>query len=57
MSANHICTDCHLPIPAGQAVGRSRSFEKVYFCKPCARDNAIEPVQSWAPCVVPQRVA
>jgi hypothetical protein len=57
MSANHICTDCHLPIPAGQAVIRTRSFVRVAYCQPCARDNAIEPVQPWAPCVVPQRVA
>lgn len=57
MSATYTCTDCHLPIPAGQAVLRSVSFVRVAYCLPCARDNHIEPARPWAPCVVPQRVA
>lgn len=33
------CTDCHLPIPNGQAFVRTNSrFERVSFCKPCAED-------------------
>jgi len=41
MSANYTCTDCHHPIPGGQAVLRSISFERVAFCQPCAKDRGI----------------
>lgn len=30
------CTICHRRIPAGEAVIRSVSFERVHYCRPCA---------------------
>jgi hypothetical protein len=37
----HSCTDCHRPIPAGMAVIRSVSFQRVTYCQPCAADRGL----------------
>ena len=58
MSATYHCTDCRFPIPAGEAVIRSQSFQRVTYCRPCAIDLGIfvpAPVESVE--VMPQRVA
>jgi hypothetical protein len=41
MSATYTCTDCDQPIPAGLAVIRSVSFQRVTYCQPCATDRGI----------------
>lgn len=39
--SKHICRDCRIPIPHGQAVLRSMSLKRVAFCKPCAEDAGL----------------
>jgi hypothetical protein len=39
--STYICTDCNHSIPAGQAVLRSVSFQRVAYCRPCATDRGI----------------
>ena len=37
----HTCTDCHTTIPSGLAVIRTRSFQRVTYCRPCAVELGI----------------
>jgi hypothetical protein len=39
--STYTCTDCHQPIPAGHAVIRSVSFQRVAYCQPCAAERGI----------------
>jgi len=41
MSATYKCQDCRHSIPAGTAVLRSVSFQRVAYCQPCAKDRGI----------------
>lgn len=43
--SRYTCTDCHEPIPNGEAVIRSISFERVAFCSWCAERRGIAPVE------------
>ena len=39
--STYTCTECHLPIPSGEAVIRSQSFQRVTYCRPCATELGI----------------
>jgi len=54
--STYICTDCRHSIPAGTAVLRSVSFQRVAYCQPCAKDRGIE-IPSAVASAVPARLA